>query len=47
MVNVHARYLDSLEAEGILDRELEFLPSDKQIAERQSAGSGLWRPSSP
>ncbi len=44
MVNVHARYLDSLEAEGFLDRELEFLPSDKQIAERQSAGSGLCTP---
>ncbi len=41
MVNVHARYLDTLEAEGWLDRELEFLPTDKQIAERQSAGSGL------
>jgi glutamate dehydrogenase len=44
MVNVHARYLDTLESEGLLDRELEFLPSDKQIAERQSAGSGLRAP---
>ena len=44
MVNVHARYLDTLEAEGYLDRDLEFLPSDKQIAERQSAGSGLRAP---
>ncbi len=44
MVNVHARYLDSLEAEGYLDRPLEFLPTDKQIAERQSAGSGLRAP---
>ncbi len=44
MVNVHARYLDTLEAEGLLDRELEFLPSDKQIAERQSLGSGLRAP---
>jgi glutamate dehydrogenase len=44
MVNVHARYLDTLEAEGYLDRELEFLPTDKQIAERQSAGSGLRAP---
>jgi glutamate dehydrogenase len=41
MVNVHARYLDQLEAEGWLDRSLEFLPTDKQIAERQSNGSGL------
>ena len=41
MVHVHARYLDALEADGILDRSLEFLPTDKQIAERQSVGSGL------
>jgi len=44
MINTHARYLDTMEAEGYLDRELEFLPSDKQIAERQSAGSGLRAP---
>jgi glutamate dehydrogenase len=44
MVNVHARYLDLLEAEGLLDRQLEFLPTDKQIAERQSIGSGLRAP---
>ncbi len=44
MVNVHARYLDQLEREGWLDRELEFLPTDKQIAERQSNGSGLRTP---
>ena len=44
MVNVHARYLDVLEAEGWLDRGLEFLPTDKQIAERQSAGAGLQTP---
>ena len=44
MVNVHARYLDLLENEGWLDRALEFLPTDKQIAERQSAGSGLRAP---
>ncbi len=44
MVNTHARYLDTLEAEGYLDRQLEFLPTDKQIAERQAAGSGLRAP---
>jgi len=44
MVNVHARYLDLLEAEGWLDRQLEFLPTDKQIAERQASGNGLQAP---
>ena len=44
MVNVHARYIDVLETEGWLDRELEFLPTDKQIAERQAAGHGLQAP---
>ena len=33
-----------LEAEGWLDRALEFLPTDKQIAERQAAGLGLTTP---
>jgi glutamate dehydrogenase len=44
MINVHARYLDLLEREGWLDRALEFLPTDKQIAERQSTGVGLTTP---
>ena len=35
MANVHARYIDTLETEGWLDRALEFLPSDRQVAERQ------------
>jgi len=44
MVNVHMRYLDQLELEGWLDRAIEFLPSDKQLAERLSLGSGLRAP---
>ncbi len=44
MVNVHARYLDLLESEGWLDRSLEFIPTDKQIAERQLAGHALLTP---
>ena len=36
MVNVHARYIDVLEAEGWLDRGLEFLP-DRQ-ADRRAPG---------
>ncbi len=44
MVNVHARYLNTLEAEGWINRSLEYLPTDKQIAERQAAGGGLTTP---
>ena len=44
MVNVHTRYLQALEAEGWLNRSLEFLPTDRQIAERQAAGQGLTTP---
>ena len=44
MVNVHARYLHVLESEGWLNRALEALPTDKQIAERQSSGKGLSTP---
>jgi glutamate dehydrogenase len=44
MVNVHARYLATLEAEGWVNRSLEFLPTDKQIADRQAAGGGLTTP---
>ncbi len=44
MVNVHTRYLQVLEAEGWLNRALEFLPTDRQIAERQPGGQGLTTP---
>ena len=44
MANVHARYIDVLESEGWLDRGLEFMPTDKQIAERQAGGQGLQAP---
>lgn len=44
MAHVHARYLTLLESEGWLDRSLEALPTDKQMAERQAAGLGLTTP---
>jgi glutamate dehydrogenase len=44
MVDVHARYLRRLEAEGKLDRTLEFLPSDEVLAQRRSSGAGLVAP---
>jgi glutamate dehydrogenase len=44
MLHVHTRYLRRLERDGLLDRELEFLPSDKMLAERRQAGQGLTAP---
>ncbi|WP_159622643.1 NAD-glutamate dehydrogenase [Ruania rhizosphaerae] len=44
MLTVHQRLIHWLEERGELDRELEFLPSDAEIAERDAAGTGLTRP---
>jgi glutamate dehydrogenase len=40
----HARLIRVLETRGLLDRALEFLPSEEQIDERRNAGRGLTRP---
>ncbi|HVM28675.1 MAG TPA: NAD-glutamate dehydrogenase [Mycobacteriales bacterium] len=44
MLPVHRRYLRQLEAEGALDRDLEFLPSDSELDARAAAGAGLTTP---
>ncbi|MFJ2032410.1 NAD-glutamate dehydrogenase [Streptosporangium sp. NPDC087985] len=44
MLHVHARQLRRLERAGLVNRELEFLPSDKALAERRQAGLGLTAP---
>jgi glutamate dehydrogenase len=44
LLNVHARYMRFMEREGKLDRALEFLPTDRQLAERRQAGIGLTQP---
>ena len=44
MENVHARYMRSLEDAGQLNRELEFLPSEEELADRRSEGLGLVAP---
>src|SRR5215210_2941843 len=44
MVDVHVRYIRHLEQSGALNRELEFLPSDEELAERRSEGGGLTAP---
>ena len=38
------RFIHALEKEGKLNRDIEFLPSDEELAERQAAGKGLTRP---
>ena len=43
-LNEHARFINFLESEGRLNRGLEFLPSKKQIVERQAAKRGLTKP---
>jgi glutamate dehydrogenase len=44
LAEVHARYLDSLEHDGVLDRALEFLPTTKDIEQRRANGAGLTPP---
>ena len=43
-LDVHARYMHWLEHEGRLDRALEFLPRDRQLADRRQRGTGLTQP---
>ena len=40
----HQRFIQMLEAEGRLDRAIEYLPSDEEIAKRQKSGTGLTNP---
>ena len=44
MLHIHARYLRKLERDGLVNRGLEFLPSDKTLAERRQARLGLTAP---
>ncbi len=44
LLDAHLRLMRRLEAEGRLDREVEDLPSDAEIAERRKLGKGLTRP---
>jgi glutamate dehydrogenase len=37
-------FIRTLESQGLLDRQIEFLPSDAEIAERKARGLGLTRP---
>ncbi|HTS22707.1 MAG TPA: NAD-glutamate dehydrogenase, partial [Casimicrobiaceae bacterium] len=44
MLDAHQRFMQFLEKGGRLNRALEFLPSDEEIAERRAAGRGLTSP---
>ncbi|MGK5548936.1 NAD-glutamate dehydrogenase [Streptomyces sp. URMC 127] len=44
LLHAHQRIMRRLGREGHLDRALEFLPTDRQIRERLSAGRGLTQP---
>jgi glutamate dehydrogenase len=37
-------FIRTLEAQGLLDRQIEFLPSDAELAARKARGQGLTRP---
>src|SRR5690606_26109314 len=37
-------FIRTLESQGLLDRQLEFLPSDAELSDRKARGLGLTRP---
>jgi glutamate dehydrogenase len=43
-IDIYARFIDEMEKQNKLDRQLEFLPDDKELAERKNSGQGLTRP---
>jgi glutamate dehydrogenase len=43
-LELHRRYIEELERDGKLDRNLEFLPDEKGLLERKALGKGLTSP---
>lgn len=43
-LELHSRYISELERTGKIDRELEFLPSEKALIKRKLTGKGLTSP---
>jgi glutamate dehydrogenase len=43
-LGAQVHFMKALEAEGLLDRELEFLPDDEALEERRARNLGLTRP---
>jgi glutamate dehydrogenase len=44
LLHVHEDWMRRLERQGLLNRQLEFLPSRKQVVERMDRGQGLTAP---
>jgi glutamate dehydrogenase len=44
MVEMHGQFIRALEAQGLLNRAVEFLPTDKQLADLKADGRGVSRP---
>jgi glutamate dehydrogenase len=44
LLHVHMEWINRLEREGLLSREIEFLPSRKAMADLRAAGQGLTAP---
>ncbi|HEU0042161.1 MAG TPA: NAD-glutamate dehydrogenase domain-containing protein, partial [Jiangellaceae bacterium] len=44
LAHVHRAYITKLEADGLLDRTIEALPTDRQMVERINSGRGLTSP---
>lgn len=43
-IGLQQNYIKELETAGIINRQVEFLPDDKKLTERKTAGLGLTRP---
>ena len=44
LIGAHRRFIDELEADGLLVRALEFLPTDAELERLESEGQGLTSP---
>ena len=43
-IGAKQHFIRTLESQGLLDRQIEFLPTDTEFAERKARGLGLTRP---
>lgn len=43
-IALHSAYILHMEQKGLLNREVEYLPNDKELSERKAQGLGLTRP---